>query len=285
MSTRTSISMVGVGLLTSLLLAGAAHAAPIALDGPTTDWIAMDNFGGSADPDDAANPEAEVIGDPSHSAVYYYMDDNGSGSQTDGTLYFRMRIGKDNGGPGFKAMSVIGLDGDLDDTVDALIIADFNPPGADTIQVRQVNGTGVSPATTGISATGYDVAATAANSNWSDVDATTDPTASDYDLNGDGTDQFISFSVDFATVVQLMADLGIGGFDDQSLVNYVAGTSTNASSSMNQDIAGVNGQTGSTTPWAALGGSAGPVVVPEPQSGALLAFGIVALAWRRRALR
>jgi len=275
--------MVGVGLLTSLLLAGAATAAPIALNGPTTDWIAMNSFGTSLEPDDAANPEAELIGDATHSAIYYYMDDNGSGSNTDGTLYFRMRIGKDNGGAGFKTMAVIGLDGDLNDTVDALIIADFNPPGADAIQVRRVLGSGVSPATTNISPIGYDVAATTSNSNWSPVDATTDPTATNTDLNGDGQDYFISFSVDFATVVQILADLGIGGFTDDSLVHFVAGTSTNASSSMNQDIAGVNGQVGSTSSWAALGGSTGPLIVPEPGTGALLGLGLLMLACRRRA--
>jgi hypothetical protein len=284
-STRTSTSMLGVGLVTSLLLAGATHAAPIALDGPTTDWIAMNNFGTTGDPDDAANPEAELIGDASHSAVYYQLDDNGAAANDDGTLYFRMRIGHDNGGPGFKAMAVIGIDGDLSGSVDALVIADFNPPGADSVQVRQVSGTGLSPATTNISSLGYDVAATAANTNWTTVNAGTDPTATNTDLNADGTDYFISFSVDFATVVQIMNDLGIGGFNDQTLVNFVAGTSTNASSSMNQDIAGVNGQVGSATSWALLGGSAGPIVVPEPHTGALLACGLLALAWRRRTTR
>ena len=117
------------------------------------------------------------------------------------------------------------------------------------------------------------------------MDGSTDPTATDTDLNGDGNDYFVSFSVDFATIVQIMADLGIGGFDDQTLVNFVAGSSTNASSSMNQDIAGVNGQTGSTTPWAALGGSTPPIVVPEQRTGALLGFGLLALAWRGRARR
>jgi hypothetical protein len=274
--------MVGVGLLTSLLLAGAAAAAPIALDGPTSDWLVMNNFGVSGDPSDALNPEAELVGDASHSAVYYYMDDNGSGSNTDGTLYFRMRIGRDNGGPGYKTLAVIGIDGDLDDTLDALVIADFNPPGADEIQVRQVLGSGVSPATTNVSPLGYDVPATAANSNWSAVDASTDPTATNYDLNGDGTDHFISFSVDFATIVQIMSDLGIGGFDDDSEVNFVAGTSTNASSSMNQDIAGVDGQVGSTTSWADLGGYTGPVVVPEPRTAMLMLLGLLMLAWQGR---
>lgn len=279
MSARISTRIVSG--LAALLLAGTAQAAPIALDGPTSDWFAID-FGGASDPDDAGNPEAEVVGDAIHSAVYYYLDDNGNASTTDGTLYFRMRVGKDNGGAGFKAMAVIGIDAGLDNDIDALVIADFNPPGADSIQVRQVSGTGVSPATTNISTSGYDVPATSANSNWSPVNATTDPGANT-DLNGDGTDYFISFSVDFASVVQVMSDLGIGGFDDTSLVNFVAGTSTNASSSMNQDIAGTDGNVGSATDWGTLGGFTPPILVPEPGTAPLLGLGLVALArWRRR---
>ena len=34
--------------------------------------------------------------------------------------------------------------------------------------------------------------------------------------------------------------------------------------------------------WATLGGSSGPLLVPEPHSAALLGLGLIALAWRRR---
>ena len=106
------------------------------------------------------------------------------------------------------------------------------------------------------------MAATSANSDWSAVSAATDPTATDFDLDGDGNDYFISFSVDFGTIVQELANLGIGGFDQLSIVNLVAGTSTNASSSMNQDIAGVDGGTDSTTTWGALGALSPPAPIP-----------------------
>lgn len=267
------------------LLAGAgAPAVPVALDGPTTDWLTVP-FSSADASDDTANPESDVVGDATHSAVYYHLDGLGTPSLTDGTLSFRMRIGADNGPAGYRGIAAIGIDANLDDAIDLLIRADFNPPGADALQIRHVSGDGLSPATTSVSATGVDVPATSANSNWSAVSAATDPTATDYDLDGDGTDHFISWSVDFSDVVQQLAILGIGGFDETSLVQMVAGTSTNASSSMNQDIVGVAGGTDSTTDWGTLGGLTAPIIIPEPRTGLLVALGLAVIAARERAGR
>lgn len=267
----------------SLLTSGVASAAPVDLGGSTGDWQVLP-FGGDPN-DDSGNPEADVVGDGTHSPLYYHFDDLGTPSLTDGTLSFRMRIGADNGPAGYRGLAVIGFDADLDDAIDLLIRVDFNPPGADEVQVRHVNGDGLTPATTTVSDTGVDVPATSANTNWSPVDATTDPTATNTDLDGDGTDHFISWSVDFSVVVQQLASLGIGGFDENSVVRMVAGTSTNASSSMNQDVVGVNGGADSTTSWTALGAITAPIVVPEPQTGALVGLGLVAIAAARRRRR
>ena len=273
---KSRIVSCAVGLA-ALFLALPADAVPVPLDGPTTDWTAL-AFGGAADADDAGNPESEIVGDPNHSAVYYAFDDLGTPSLTDGTLYFRMRLGQDQGGAGFSRTAIVGIDADLDGGVDLLV----GIVGQSSVIVRHVTGAGTSPSTTGISATGTNVTATAANSNWSAVSSATDPTASDFDLNNDGTDYFISWSVDFATVVQELQNLGIGGFTQVSAVRFVAGTSTN-NSNLNQDIAGTTGNTGSATPWGTLGAfTSNPVPVPEPGTGALLALGLAALGHHSR---
>jgi hypothetical protein len=279
MSKRIPSSAAGVF---SLLLALSAGAAPIPLGGPTTDWTPM-TFGGPADPlSDAGNAEAEIVGDASHSAVYYAFDDFGTPSTTDGTLYFRMRLGRDLGAAGFTRTAVLGVDADLDGDLDVFL----GIIGSSTVFIRSSTGAATSPVNTGIGPSiGFDVAATAANSNWSAVSATTDPTATDFDLNGDGTDHFISWSVDFATVVTALQTLGIGGFTEGTAVRFVAGTST-GNVNINADLTGTDGNTGSSSTWAALGATnPSPIPVPEPGTGALLGLGLAGLAHRRRRAR
>jgi hypothetical protein len=259
----------------ALFLALPAGAVPVPIGGPTSDWTPM-TFGGAADPlADAGNAEAEIVGDATHSAVYYAFDGFGTPSATDGTLYFRMRLGQDLGAAGFTRTAVLGVDADLDGNLDLFM----GIIGQTTVFIRPATGAATAPNNTGIGkANGNDVAATAANSNWSAVSAATDPTATDFDLNNNGTDFFISWSVNFGTVVSALANLGIGGFNEASPVRFVAGTSTGATN-INADIAGTNGNTNSGSTWSTLGAfNLNPIPVPEPGTGAMLGLGLVGLA-------
>ncbi|NJN06348.1 MAG: hypothetical protein HC814_08275 [Rhodobacteraceae bacterium] len=79
-----------------------------------------------------------------------------------------------------------------------------------------------------------------------------------------------------------MTNVGIIGFDKDSAITYVVGTSTQINS-INQDLNGVDGGISSSTTWAGLGAITDPysvtgVAVPEPQTwatGILAAIGLV----------
>jgi hypothetical protein len=125
------------------------------------------------------------------------------------------------------------------------------------------------------------------------VTATTDPTATNFDLDGGGkADFFLSFVVPFSSLVSAFnSNLGMS-IDQNTPFAFVAATSTQTNS-LTQDLNGVNGGTSSTSTWSQLGGltspysSSGTAVVPEPGSFALLSlsagiFGIAFLRSRRR---
>src|SRR5262249_53682549 len=78
-------------------------------------------------------------------------------------------------------------------------------------------GTNSSPATTTITTTGTTYTETSSNYNWSAVTVAIDPTATIFDLNGDGkTDQFLSFTVNFQDVVNRLAAVGLDGVNPES---------------------------------------------------------------------
>jgi hypothetical protein len=273
-----------------LVLPALARAVPIDMDGPTTGWTAV--LYASVQPDWANDqqtgiPEADIVGDLAHPALYTAFDDAGAASLTDGVLGFRVRLGAEKSPPGFTQVAAVGIDADLDGGLDLFVLVD-NGGSVDRIALFDAgSGANTSPSTTTLSPTGVVYAETAANYDWSPVDLAIDPAASLLDVDGDGdVDHFLSFAVPFQDVVNRLALLGLPNVDQDTPLQYVFGTSTQANA-LNQDLGGPQGGTTSISTWAELGAtspilSASGTPVPEPGTGFLLGLGLLGLGRARR---
>lgn len=277
----------------ALWLPATAAAAPIVMNGPTTAWTAVGFTGAApdwADDQGTGHAEADIVGDLSHPAFYTAFDDAGTSSLTDGMLGFRIRLGADQNPPGFGHVAAVGIDANLDGALDVFVLV-RNSGNPNRIAIYNAgSGANTSPSTTSISGTGLEYAETASNYDWSPVTVTIDPSATLLDVDGDGAvDRFLSFAVPLQDLVNRLALLGISGVDQNTPLQYVIGTSTQANA-LNQDLGGPNGGTNSSSTWAVLGAtslvySASPTPVPEPGTAFLLGAGLLGLGLRRGATR
>lgn len=252
------------------------------IDGASsTGWLAIPYVTSPDFSDDqktGAN-EADIVGNTTYPALQTGFDDAGTPSLTDGNLAFRMRFGADENPAGFKHVAVVGLDVDLNQSVDILIVVD-NKGGTPEIAIRPVNGAGTSADTTAIDTSGgisY-TQTPGTNYSWLSVSAL-DPGPPDLDADG-ANDFYLSFEVlfsDLVTEVNALNLLGPPGFTQNTQVSYVAGSSTN-SNSINQDWSGLDASAGAwSQPWSAGGALSSAIAVPEPGTAALLAAGMVML--------
>lgn len=263
-----------------------AAGLPIDIDGPTTGWTPVVHPSSAPDwPDDQATaiPGADIVGDPSHPAFYTAFDGAGSAALTDGMLGFRIRLGADPNPAGFGHVAAVGIDANLDGALDVFVVVrnNINPdrlaifdPGA---------GARTSPSTTTVTSTGPIYAeTTGSNYDWSPVSVAIDPSATLFDLDGDGAvDHFLSFAVPLQDLVNRLAILGVPNVDENTPFQYVLGTA-NQVGSLNQDLAGPNGGTNSSSTWDALGAtslalSPNATPIPEPGTAFLMGLGLFGL--------
>lgn len=272
----------------------ARPASAVTVSSPTTSWSVIrygSNFPDPSNDQQTGSSEGDIVGNALHPSVYTAFDNGGTPSLTDGSIFFRIRLGADASPAGFKAALFIGIDANHDGALD-LFLGVNNSGSSDKVGIWNPGaGANISPNTTTIVSTPLvSYTPTATNYNWSAVNSTIDPTVgSATDIDGGGqNDYFLSLSVPFADVVAQLSLRGIG-IDENSTFSYVIATATQANS-LNQDLNGVGKTYNGTATWAALGAQSDPfsasgVAVPEPASGALLLGGFIALGWfgwRRR---
>ncbi len=262
-------------------------AASIDPSSPTVQWTEISyptlqpDF---ADDQQTGITEADIVGDLANPAFYTIFDDQGNADPSDDQIGFRVRLGADKNPLGFEHFFAVGLDVDLDGALDLFLGVD-NSGNSDALGIFDAGtGANTSPSTTSIvSMELVSYTETAANYAFEPVTLTNDPAPTVLDMDADGnTDHFLSFVIPFADVV---AQLGLPGFGPNSAVRYVAGTSTQPNA-LNQDLGGPDGGTSSSLTWEQLGAvsdtfTASGQPVPEPDSAALLAMGLVLLAAAR----
>lgn len=284
---------VAICLAALLCWASSASAAPIVINGPTTDWTAISYpllVPDVYNDEQTGDTEADVVGNSSRPALYMQFDDGGTpGDLTDGNIAFRLRLGAQRNPPGFSRFAAVGMDADRDGALDIFIGVD-NSGGGDRIEIYNGGAGGnTSPNTTTLvsASTPITYTQTGSNYDWSMINAAIEPGESHFDLDADGnTDYFLSWLVPFNDIVTLLS----GGphnisIDENSPVQYVVGTSTQ-DNALNQDLGGPDGGTDSALTWEELGAVSDPVTptgvfAPEPGSLSLLLFGLLGLAVTR----
>jgi len=252
--------------------------AAFTVDSPTTDWVPVaygpNALGDVITDQQTGSGEADIVGNTGSLATSlpsFYTKLVPGSSSTNGTLYFRIRLGGDQNPVGFKAVALIGIDANRDGKLDVFLGVN-NSGSADSIDIWKAgSGLNISPSTTSmVSKTPVKKYTVTSGTNyyWNSVTSTSatpgvalDPTANTaakQDFNSaTGTDYMLSFSIPMQDLVAALSAQGIT-FNSSSVVTYVMGTSTQANA-FNQDLNGVSGSTSSTLTWASLGVLSQPV--------------------------
>ena len=268
-----------------------AHAATVAQF--STAWTPLiGNYDYLGDQQGAVS--GDIVGSRTDYGLFTTFNDNGSSSNTDGTLGFRIRLdtaGGPSNKPAFDRAAWIGIDADLNGSVDVFIGANFSGSATDLGIYAAGTGLNTSPNTTTIASAPYKSLYTisTANFNYRPVDFGTNKdggTTNDVTTTSTGDpDYYVSFMVPFADVASFLSTKSIN-ITDQTSLRYVSATATQGNN-LNQDLGGVNGNLNSTDTWANLGGftqivNTSGTVVPEPSACLFALASLVVTVTRRK---
>jgi hypothetical protein len=299
--TRGTLSSAGpvranrAAICLMVVCVGLSTIAQITPTAPSTQWTPILSSGGTI-PDpigdlQTGSGEADIIGNLAQPAFYMKYNDGGVSGPTNGWVGFRLRLSADVSPAGFKGAAFVGVDANLDGRLD-LFIGVNNQGSGDQIGLwKPGTGLNISPSTTTlVSPPAKTYAETASVFNFGAVNATSDPLATLFDLDGAGKpDHFLSFVIPFPDIVSQLEAQGISGFTRNTPMRLVASTATQ-DNSLNQDLNGVAGGINSASTWEELGGLSQPYSfsstspIPEPPSGPLALVGatLAMIYWWRR---
>ena len=261
----------------AVVLCWTSTASASLITQPTSSWTAITYSGPNqydyAGDQQTGDHSSDITGDSSNPALYMLSDPGTSGSSTDGTLFFRARLGTAGAGNVFDRNLFVGLDANGDGALD-LYVGVHNQGSADELAIYGPgSGANVSPNTTTISGPDVSYTETALNYHYAAVDT---PTT---DVDGDGnTDFFLSFGIPFADIVAQLAVQSIG-IDDTTDLAFVLATATQ-DNSFNQDVNGLPKNYDNSATWSDLGALSDPIApaaaaVPEPHSLFLMGLSVI----------
>lgn len=238
--------------------------------------------------------EGELVGNSTNPVFQMFFDRGSLASLTDGTVYFRIRLGGDQSNNGFDGLTFAHIDVNGDSSADLTVgvtghsgtkIGIFDPgPGPNS----GPSSTTVSEITT-LGGVAYTYAApTTTNYSWARVYSSAldlDPGDNDNIENLDGgagePDYYLSFAIPFQQIVTFATvDKGIAGVNENTPFGYVL-TTGRQPNTINQDVSPdlINGNFNFTDPTPTS-----YFAIPEPGTFAFLGLGVFgfALGLRRR---
>jgi hypothetical protein len=235
---RATAFPILLGIVCFALFSPEANAAVVNLNSATTEWTAI-RYGGNNgfDPtvdQQTGSAEGDIVGNAQHGSVYTFFGDGNPLSLTDGDLAFRMRLGADASPAGFKTAMFVGIITDRASGRIDLFVGVNNSGQNNQVGIwNPGSGQNISPNTTTIvspALVSYGI--TSSNYSWMGVTAANDPTATNFDIDGGGAqDYFLSFSIPFSDIIAQLAARGITGIDQNSSFSYVIATSTQGTAS------------------------------------------------------
>ncbi|MEW6302152.1 MAG: Ig-like domain-containing protein [Verrucomicrobiota bacterium] len=254
-------------------------------------WTAV-MYGASQDPQgdsQAGAADTDIVADATHGSLYVGYSDGGAAGISDDYLYFRIRVDNPSSPGTFGGVAVVGMDANLDGALDLFMMVDARNSSQSVRLMDPGTGANISPSTTTTSPlpTGWLAnngvySFSVANFSSVAVSATTDPHWNgDDDLGNDGkVDVFSSWRVplvDLSTVLAIPSptdrngvygprgSTGIAGFDQNTLVRYIAFTQTQ-SGPINGDLNGVGASYDKNATFASLGAFTAPMSAANPVS-------------------
>jgi hypothetical protein len=196
--------------------------------------------------DQQGNIGGDIVGSGTNYGLLMVFNNNGTTSSTDGTLGFRIRLDTATppaNKPVFDRAAWIGIDADLNGSVDAFIGVNFSGSSNSFGIYDAGAGTNNSPSTTTVSGTAYNsYTILSSNYNYRAVNSgpTTDGGGTNDAATGNGSpDFYVSFMVPFADVVGFLATQAIN-INDQTPLRYISATASSANN-LNGDFGGMDG--------------------------------------------